>query len=282
MKWLIIQSAGQHNGSDGWCRNDYLRECFALQHGILQNGHECDVWGKRHESFNKTPDFNSYDFIVLLENYEWDWVPDLSQYTKPIKLHWIIDLHCQNPYVKWSQQCDIVLNSTKSLVENYERQCPNQKHIWFPNAVDDRYFKPRDLPKKHDIIFVGSPHNRIGIANQIGAKHFFKTGEDMLNIISETKIHFNKSIAQDVNYRCFETIGLGTCLLTNYIPEMEELGFKDGENCIFYNPRDINSCIERVRDILNSDTWKQVGIAGYNLSKENTYTTRIDKLTKSF
>lgn len=272
MKWLIIQSAGQHNGSDGWTPNDYLRECFALQHGIIQNGHECDVWGKRHPNFAQTPEWNSYDFIVLLENYEWEWVPDLSKITAT-KLHWIIDLHCQNPYVKWSQQCDIVLHSTKTLIDRYKIQCPKQKHVWFPNATDDRYFKPRNEKKVADIIFVGSPHNRAQFANAIGAKHYFLTGEDMLKGISQTKIHFNKSIGQDVNYRCFETTGLGTCLLTNYIPEMEELGFKDGENCIFY--KGIDDCKSKSQQALKDGSWETIGKAGYELSKSNTYKERI-------
>jgi hypothetical protein len=44
MKWLVIQSAGEHNGSDGLTKNDHLRECFAIKHAIEKIGYQCDVW----------------------------------------------------------------------------------------------------------------------------------------------------------------------------------------------------------------------------------------------
>jgi spore maturation protein CgeB len=273
MNWLIIQSAGQHDGSDGWTQNAHLRECFALQNGIFENGYSCDIWGKRHPNFNTPPDFNSYDIIVLLENYEWEWVPDLSKFNSPLKLHWIIDLHCQNPYVDWSKQCDVVLHSTKSLIPAYEVQCPMQKHIWFPNAVDNKNFYPAPAVKKIDCCFVGSPHNRIEFISALKIPQYFKTGIDMVNTIRETKIHFNKSISSDVNYRCFETIGLGTCLLTNHIPEMTELGFKDGDNCIFYDS--LEECSDKLKYYLTADRYINVAKGGEQLSKKHTYAKRI-------
>ena len=276
MKWLIIQSAGVHNGSDGWTANDYLRECVALQYGIQQYGHSCDVWGKRHDNFNIFPDIDAYDFVVLLENYEFDWVPDLSQYSNPTKLHWIVDLHCHNPYERWSRQCDIVLHSTKSLMDGYKKMCPKQKHIWFPNAVDERYFYNRSIEKTIECCFVGSPNNRASFINSVGIPMLFKTGVDMIDTISKTKIHFNKSISCDVNYRCFETIGLGTCLLSNTLPELLELGFTDGQNCILYDS--LEDCISKLTQHLKNDEYLRIGTSGYTLSKQHTYCKRITNL----
>ena len=68
MKILIIQSGGEHNGTTHFCKNDYLRECLSLQYAFQQNGWSADVWGIRHNNFQYVPDFNSYDYILNLEN----------------------------------------------------------------------------------------------------------------------------------------------------------------------------------------------------------------------
>ena len=106
----------------------------------------------------------------------------------------------------------------------------------------------------------------------------FKTGEDMIEAVNKTKIHFNKSISCDVNYRNFETVGLATCLLTNYLPEMEELGFKDGVNCLMYkNKEEIK---EKYNYVINNNIHYSLGMAGFVLSKQHTYKQRIRNLIK--
>ena len=45
MKWLILQSAGEHDGSDGWEPNHFPRECFAVADALKRLGnhhnHSC-------------------------------------------------------------------------------------------------------------------------------------------------------------------------------------------------------------------------------------------------
>ncbi len=291
MKVLIVQSDGEHKGQDSFCRNDYLRECWALKHAFVENGIE-DVtcWGKRHKNFKQKIDFNSYDVIFIAEQYDTAWVPDLSSFKKPKKLHWVIDLHClgPKPYRKISESCDVVLHSTKSLMPNK----PN--HIWLPNAVDDRYFDAQKLTHKQreGFIFIGSDlKERKGVIDYAkkyaGLKAMFKTGEEMIMAINSAKVHFNKSISCDVNYRNFETIGLATCLLTNYLPELEELGFVDGENCLMYkNKQEIKEKLEYAMsraeygspEFGGVPVWSDIGWRGYELSKRHTYTKRVKSL----
>lgn len=294
MKVLIIQSDGEHKGQDSFCRNDYLRECWALKYAFIENGIE-DVtcWGKRHSNFKDKIDFNSFDLIFVAEQYDTEWLPDLSKITKPKKLHWIIDLHClgPKPYRKISENCDIVLHSTKSLMPN------DPRHIWFPNGVDSRFFngalygpddeydtdpdKIEETKKTENIIFVGSDlkerRELIDYAKKsVGLKTMFKTGEEMIEAINKTRIHFNKSIAADVNYRNFETIGLCTCLMTNYLPELEELGFKDGDNCLMYkNKEEIK---EKYDYTMKDNEWAKIAMGGFLLSFNHTYKQRINKL----
>ncbi len=283
MKWLIIQSAGEHDGiRDKWTPNDYLRECFAIKYALETNKQEADIWGLRHSNFKSKIDFEGYDIILCIENYEIGWLPDFKALRKPLKLQWCIDLHCggRNRLQKITPNMDMVLHSTRSLLPAYAKLYPKQKHVWFPNGVDDRYFFPKNLPKKENIVFVAHPRNRGGwiknLAKDVGMKHYFETGRDMFKRVSEAKVHFNVSISCDVNYRCFETIGLGTALLTNYIPEMEDLGFRDGINCKLF--KTYAECVSGVGELLKDNRYVSVGENGYTLSKEHTYTKRIKDL----
>ena len=51
MKILLIQSAGQHDGSTHLCKNDYLREVLAIEHAFKNNGWDTLVWGYRFPNF---------------------------------------------------------------------------------------------------------------------------------------------------------------------------------------------------------------------------------------
>lgn len=286
MNILIIQSAGEHDGvRDKWAPNHYLRECLSLQHALNTTGHKADVWGKRHKNFKEHIDFNAYDVLICIENYEGGWLPDFSKLRKPLKIQWCIDLHCGGRGIcqQISKDMDIILHSTESLIKGYRKQFPKQKHIWFPNAFDSRYFKPLNLKRDIEIGFVGTagirPERKQWINNlkkDVGLNSCFATGEDMIERISRMKIHFNKSISVDVNYRNFETIALGTCLLTNYLPELEKLGFKDNVNCLFYMSYD--ECIEKIKKSLKENSWREMGEESLKLSEQHTYIQRVENI----
>lgn len=295
-KWIIIQSAGEH------LPNKFLRECLALQHALIQNGQQADVWGPRHEGYDphQIPDWESYDFVLVIENYELGFLPNFNNIHKPLKLQWIIDLHCKGPtsYLPISRQMDVILHSTKSLIPGYRKSLSDDKitHLWFPNGVDDRYFKvfPEQTPleKIHSLTFIGNLNNRKDYVNRLKnearlgsegtdnqLEYFFRIGEEMFQTVRQTKVNFNKSIGCDVNYRNFETIGLGTCLCTNYMAELEELGFKDGVNCLMY--RTYEECVQKIKDVLGEENdAKREAIArtGAEFAKAHSYTQRIATL----
>lgn len=286
MKVLLLQCAGEHKGQDGWTENTFLRECFALKHAFELNNWEVDIYGPGHPALKLE---NKYDILLYLEQYKHNNFPKNLKllFSKAIRVQWIIDLHYQGPekYFEYSKECDIILHSTLPLMWEYNKLFQDKKHIYFPNGVDDRYFHGQglDTTKDENIIFVGSDHvsRREYIEKlkvDIGLKSYFTTGIDMINRICGTKIHFNKNISNDVNYRTFETIGLGTCLITNYDKQLDDLGFVDGNNCLLYN--DYAEALFKIRDALTNARWLDIEKYGYELSKKHTYTNRIKDLLK--
>lgn len=282
---LIMQSDGAHKGQDGWTPNWYLRECYALQHALRAAGVEAEIWGPRHDTFAQTPDFEAYDLLLCAENYELDWVPRLDGIRRPLKLHWIVDLHRQGPrvYRRLSEGCDVVLHSTRRLIADYQQLLPDKRHLWFPNAVDDRYFDAvrQRCEKTREVVFVGSPRPErdallAELERRVGLCRLFATGADMLATVAAAKIQFNCNIGGDINYRTFETIGLGTCLMTNADPDLDALGFRDGVNCLTY--MGVDEAIHKLRAALRDGSWERIGWEGHALSRRHTYTCRVREL----
>lgn len=274
MRVIIIQEAGRHDG------NRNFRECLSLQRAFIHNGHQCDVWGLGHSNYECIPDWNSYDLIMNIENYDSiGWVPDLSFFDNPVKILWSIDAHCrgteiyENTFI--SGKYNFLLHSTSEFV-NYDY------HIWFPNCFDDDLIKKLDIEKKYRMGFCGNYVNRKDLIDWMQSNYqmkidIFVIGESMVRSINEYQIHFNKNMLNDINYRNFETIGTSTVLLTSYNTDYDLLGFVHNKNCLIY--KDKKDIIDII-DTLSMDPMciEKIGSEGYNLSKNHTYKIRVKQL----
>tara|TARA_R110000850_G_scaffold157258_3_gene281403 strand:- start:877 stop:1725 length:849 start_codon:yes stop_codon:yes gene_type:complete len=274
MKILIIQENGRHE------KNKNFRECFSLKRAFENHGHQAEVWGLNHKNFEITPDWDGYDIIFNLENYDTSgWVPSLNQ-CNAYKILWSIDAHCRgvdifdNTFKEGGYE--LLLHSTRDYATGANR-------VWFPNAFDDDLVvKMNNANKQHFIGFCGNYVNRKTLIDKIDKdfmikKDIFVIGSDMVKAINSYKIHFNKNISNDINYRSFETIGCSTALLTNKNYQYNKLGFKDMQNCILYS--DLLELKDKLR-YLSGDTKKleEIENCGYNLSFQHTYKIRIKKL----
>ena len=273
LKILLIQENGRHN------ENRDFRECFCLRRGFEKLGHHAVVWGLGHDNYNSIINFEDFDLIINLENYDSSmWVPNLSN-VNTIKFLWSIDPHVrgENPYLKEFRlgNYNILLHSIKDYVnEDYK--------VWFPNSFDDTLISPRDIGKRCDVGFCGSLLNRNEYINLL-SNNFnfiydnFVIGDSMVNAINSYKIHWNRNLSNDINYRSFETIGCGIPLVTNYNYQYEELGFIDGVNVMMY--KDNNEMIFKINQLLSDDKLREsIGKSGLELSEQHTYEKRCEFL----
>lgn len=272
MNILVIQENGRHE------KNRNFRECFSLQRAFEYHGHNCLVWGLGHDNFLKTPNFNNFDIILNLENYDLtNWVPNLKDTVKPLKLLWSIDAHCRGSEIfeKTFEEggYHYLLHSTKDFVKE-------KYHIWFPNAFDNFLIKPLNIEKKIKFGFCGSVSNRAEILKFLKDNFnlhldIFVIGQDMVNAINSYSCHFNLNHSNDINYRSFETIGCGTTLLTNFNEQYEELGFENEKNCLIY--KNINDLINHVSKL---DFYNKTDISRNSLilSTKHSYTERVKNI----
>ena len=277
MKIVIIQEAGRHE------KNKNFRESLSLHRALSKiDGVESKVWGVNYPDFS-TP-FSEIekwaDVIFIIENYTSGWMPleEISR-SKKLKIFWSIDSHYDGVVNQHSYLCDILnidilLNSSEQYIK-----CFNvKKSYWFPNAYPDELIYPMDIKKTFDLGFCGNDRPEIHYLDKFNIKKdLFVLGDDMVKAINSYKIHFNKNIRDDINYRTFETCGCKTFLLTNYSPNLEKL-FDIGKELITYN--NLSEVDDLVKYYLeNEDERNKIAEAGYlRVKSEHTYYHRAKKL----
>jgi len=106
-------------------------------------------------------------------------------------------------------------------------------------------------------------------------------GDAMVNVVNSYKIHWNRNISNDINYRSFETIGCGTVLCTNANKQYLDLGFVDGENCILYtDTQDMIVKLKFYED--NEEELITIAAKGLELAKSHTYFERAKTLNEIY
>lgn len=274
MRILIIQEAGRN------FKNREFRESLNFKRSFDKLNIDSEVWGLNYNNFNLSFDIfsKSFDVLLCLENYNNGWLPNLSNFNG-LKIFWSIDSHCiLNQHIQTCNEnrIDIVLNS----IDSHRKYFKNQKTYYFPNAYPDDliHFKP-EIIKNIDIGFCGNWVNRAEWINSIPniKKDIMVIGEDMVNAINSFKIHFNRNMANDINYRTFETLGCKTFLLTNYTENLENL-FNIDKHLIVYSSKE--DLLEKIKYYLNNENKrKEIENLGYEFVKNNhTYLNRSKQL----
>jgi len=274
MKILIIQEKGRHE------KNWMFRESLNIQRSLTKLGYESTVWGLNYDTY-KTP-FEEiekeHDVIFLIENYpDNEWIPNLSKSNK-LKVFWSIDSHVVlKSHIEMcnKHKIDIVLNA----VHGHGKYFTNQKTFYFPNAYPDDLIYPLNIEKVSDVGFCGNINNRGGWLNLINYNYKLKVdefviGNDMVEAINKYKIHFNRNISDDLNYRTFETLGCQTFLLTNHTPGLDEL-FEVGKHLITYDSSD--DLIQKINYYLNNKIERdEIAKNGYeHVINNHTYLKRM-------
>lgn len=278
MKILVIQENGRHD------ENRDFRECYNIQRGLISLGHECVVWGLGHDNFNEYINniINNSDAILILENYDQiGWVPNLSHINK-LKLFWSIDSHMileQHKRNVSKYGVNIVLNA----IESDQIHFKNVKTYYFPNAYPSELIYPiPEIPKEHFIGFCGSLLNRTNYLHKLESKFdlrtdIWKLGRSMVEAINTYKIHFNKTLKNDINYRVFETMGTKTMLITNDTENISKF-FTDMEDIVIYKNDD--ELYEKLEFLKNNESEIfRIAENGYNnVLNNHTYKNRANQL----
>jgi len=180
----------------------------------------------------------------------------------------------------------------KDLIHKFGSECK-----WLPGFCDPEIHKKYNLPKIYDIVFIGNLNleginaqlysKRIELLKLLGEKFNLKVfsgiyGQEMARIYSQSKIVFNKSRRDDLNFRIFEAMACGSLLITDRPrPEvgLEEF-FQDGKHLILYNNE--KDLIEKVDYYLKHEKEREeIALAGYKeVLEKHTIEHRTTQMLK--
>lgn len=156
------------------------------------------------------------------------------------KAVWLIDTHVQARHPAYAQNFDYVFVAINRLRSLFERPT---FHLPLACPMKSDQINPVHSKKEWDFAFVGQLHtmgNRRSILQRLAFEltqrrisYNFTTayGTDYERIYQRSKLGFNKSIADECNFRVFEVMGMGVPLLTDWneeyanIAELEDRTF---------------------------------------------------------
>jgi len=203
--------------------------------------------------------------------------------------YWASDTHLGLDYrLNKAKEFDVVFVTISSHVDLFRKFLKHDRVYWLPHAGEPTAYYPYNIVKKYDVGFIGylPTQERIDLLDSLFRRFpNFKYGqaffEEAARQLSMCKIGFNCSVRDEANMRAFEIPLTKTLLLTDYSPDLEKLGFKDGENVAFYdNPEEM---LEKATFYVEHDEERElVAECGYNLVLNNhTYLHRAyDMLEK--
>ena len=222
------------------------------------------MWGRGYETFARPLDevAAGADAVLLLENYDSGWVPDLAR-LRALRVFWSIDSHvvlAAHVRTCRRQRIHLVLNATEGYLHHF--RAAGRTCVWFPNAYPADLVRPLpEVPKRHDVGFCGNVLDRgpwlealraefglhvVSFETASGQNHD-AIGLGMVRAVNSFRIHWNRNLADDINFRTFETLGCRTLLLTNHTPGLERL-FDCERHLVVYH--DLEDCQARIRALL--------------------------------
>lgn len=176
---------------------------------------------------------------------------------------------------------DTVYSFDKSAINEYKKLRMNDvRHLAL--AMSPAVHRKMFLPKIHDVSFVGNIHpNRKPFLEKLQKRfNVFITRafmDEMVRIFNQSKIILNLGIGPTgIQQRVFETLGCGSCLITNEIPVRDRL-FEDQKHLIYFKQENIEDLIEYYLN--NAEEREVIAKNGYlEAHSKHTFAHRIAEL----
>lgn len=172
---------------------------------------------------------------------------------------YIVDSHIHSWFPFYAQAFDLCLVSLKDhLPALAEKRLSNEQCRWFPPCCLYPPISPDTCAeKKWDLLFVGTVDPAINpvrvdflhrLKELFPAFHYCRG--NFRELFPQAHLVLNHSIDQDLNFRVFEALGSGACLITPRIGHGQEDLFTPGEDLFVYDQNDLPALVELARSLL--------------------------------
>lgn len=261
-----------------------------------QDGNVLHLWPANHPE-----DYGKFDLHLWIDYGEDALGLPLDWYPPSPNAYWVSDAHINtdayNYRMNTAKKFDHVFVAQKIFIEQFIKDGIDPKKIhYLPHAFEPDVYRPYSIINKWDWCFIGHPNSmhRIDLLDRL-CKEFpnwylgwrnaavpgYNALDDVAYKMSQSKVGVNYSVNRDLNMRFFETMGTKTCLLTDDLQDIKDLGFFDKRHLVMF--KDIDEAVEDMRHLLSHDEERQV-IAenGYNeVIAHHTYMHRAKEILKT-
>lgn len=214
---------------------------------------------------------------------------NFKKFKNAVKVYWSHDSHLESTfynhvYSTLAQEFDYVFCAHKQVIPKFIEF--GAKAHWLAYACDPQTNYRMTLPMSYDISFVANIH-RGGEREKIiklleslyNSKIFLGQAwqHDMSTIYNMSKIVLNISEYNELNWRIFEVLACGRCLLTNYSNEVTEL-FLPMKHLVTYG--DKSELVDRIKYLLeHSEQREHIALEGQKeVYAKHTMDHRIKEL----
>ncbi len=191
------------------------------------------------------------DLILLTDDSSLPVLLELEHVEIPLAWY-AIDSHIHLSWHKaYAASFDFIFVAQKDYVPQYVCDSSRQVVSWLPVFASIVPPVTAQITKDHLLSFVGklSPLNpdRIHFLQAIKQRLplHLATGE-WVQVFQDSKMVLNQCVANDLNFRTFEAMGSGSCLLMERVSNGLEDLFQDRHHCVMYEKGNVEEILDLV------------------------------------
>lgn len=167
-----------------------------------------------------------------------------------------IDSHIHSWYPLYAGCFDLCAVSLRDHVEGFGRELSRERVLWLPPFASDHY-QARQADKDLDLLFVGTVNpettpQRCDFLARLGARFpglAVRQG-DFRELMPRARVVLNIAERGDLNFRVFEALACGSCLLTPRLEHGQDELFEAGVHLETYTSDDEADCADKALALL--------------------------------
>ncbi len=180
-------------------------------------------------------------------------------------IFYAVDTHIHSWYPYYAQGFDACIVSLKDHMELFQhKQLAPERITWFPAFAKDSDSPRSDLSPQWDSLFVGTIHPETTPKRQVFLQnlqkelgHLHCTSGNYAELFPQGKVIINHCEHGDLNFRVFEALGCGACLLTPHIGHgLTDIFTPDKDLCC-YTITDTAQAAQKIRRLLANESQRK-------------------------
>lgn len=166
-----------------------------------------------------------------------------------------VDTHIHEWLPAYGQAFDLCLASLKDHLGRFEIRHPRERILWSPPYARNTD-RPRDAEPEWDVLFVGTvdpevtPERHEFLSELSRRAPIEVRSGNYQELYPRAGIVLNESWRGDLNFRVFEALGCGSCLVTPRVGHGLTGIFEDGRDLFLYDQSDIDGLVDLLERLL--------------------------------